>query len=205
MRSIWELSDKARPVPVIVLVDEVAELYLMASSAEKAEVGRVSTALLRLAQLGAALGVHLVVAGQRVGSDLGTGVTALRAQLGRRVCHRVNDPATADMVLGDFSKDAVIAAQQISHTQQGVTVTYVDGQVMRARSFLVTPDQARKSSGRYAHMTPVLPPLGDPPAPAMPEALGVHLVKADPMVDSPPDGMADSGGEAGPIGGVIDR
>ncbi|WP_370091720.1 FtsK/SpoIIIE domain-containing protein [Streptacidiphilus sp. MAP12-20] len=192
VRSIWELSDKARPVPVIVLVDEVAELYLMATSAEKAEVGRVSTAMLRLAQLGAALGVHLIVAGQRVGSDLGPGVTALRAQLGGRVCHRVNDPATAEMVLGDISKEAVIAAQQISHTQQGVMVSYADGAVMRGRSCLVTPGQARKTSAKYAHMTPVLPPLGDHPAPVMPESLGAH--PADGVYldgDADPDGVIE--------------
>ena len=37
--------------------------------------------MIRVAQLGRALGVHLVVAGQRIGSDLGPGVTALRSQL----------------------------------------------------------------------------------------------------------------------------
>ncbi|WP_232248065.1 FtsK/SpoIIIE domain-containing protein [Streptacidiphilus rugosus] len=195
-RSIWELDEKSRPVPVIVLVDEVAELYLMATTAEKAEVGRVATALLRLAQLGAALGVHLVIAGQRVGSDLGAGVTALRAQLGGRVCHRVNDPATAEMVLGDISKEAVIAAQQISHTQQGVMVTYADGQVMRARSCLVTPDQARKTSLKHAHLTPALPPLGDHPAPAMPEALGAHPAKPDIPADQDP-------GDVDAVSGVI--
>ncbi|WP_236654426.1 FtsK/SpoIIIE domain-containing protein [Streptacidiphilus anmyonensis] len=158
-RSIWDLPENLRPVPVVVLVDEVAELYLMASNAEKAEVARVSTALLRIGQLGAALGVHLLIAGQRVGSDLGTGVTALRAQLGGRVCHRVNDPATAEMVLGDVSPDAVVAAQQISPTQQGVVIGYADGRVMRGRSLLVTPDEARRTSARYAHMTPPLPVL----------------------------------------------
>ena len=163
-RSIWELPDIGRPVPVIVLVDEVAELYLMASGTdkvEKAEVGQVSTALLRLGQLGAALGVHLVVAGQRVGSDLGTGVTALRAQLAGRVCHRVLDKGTAEMALGDLDPESVAAAQLISADQQGVAIAFTEsGAWMRARSVLVTPDQARQIAEKYAARTPVLSGLG---------------------------------------------
>lgn len=160
-RSIWELPDKIRPVPIIVLVDELAELYLMATTAEKAEVGQVSTSLLRLAQLGAALGVHLVVAGQRVGSDLGVGVTALRAQLAGRICHRVNDKATAEMTLGDLDGDAVATAQRITGEEQGIAVVYGDdGYWMRARSILTTPEQARRIAERYAHLTPSLGQLG---------------------------------------------
>ncbi|MFF1720409.1 hypothetical protein [Streptomyces sviceus] len=40
-----------------------------ASATSNGEAEQCSTLLLRLAQLGAALGIHLVVAGQRVGSD----------------------------------------------------------------------------------------------------------------------------------------
>ena len=76
------MRERARPAPVVVIVDEIAELYLTSGSKEdRAEAEQCATYLLRIAQLGAALGIHLVVAGQRVGSDLGPGVTALRAQL----------------------------------------------------------------------------------------------------------------------------
>lgn len=160
-RSIWELADGLRPVPVIVIVDEVAELFLMATRGEKDEVGEVSTALLRLGQLGAALGLHLVIAGQRVGSDLGPGVTALRAQLAGRVCHRVSDPGTAEMALGDLDKGALAAAQQITFAEAGVAVTFGDdGQWTRARSTLTTPEQARRTAEQYAHLAPQLDGLG---------------------------------------------
>lgn len=94
-RNIWRLPDELRPVPVVVLVDEVAELFLMADKSEKDQIARTGTALLRVAQLGRAFGVYLIVCGQRIGSDLGPGVTALRSQLSGRICHRVNDPETA--------------------------------------------------------------------------------------------------------------
>lgn len=161
VRSIWELPDKLRPVPVVVIVDELAELYLSDGRREsKAEAEQCSTLLLRLAQLGAALGLHLVVAGQRVGSDLGPGVTALRAQLGGRICHRVNDPGTAEMTLGDLNKDAVAVAQSITAEERGVAVcTGPDGGWSRARSHLTTTEEAMGTARKYSAMTPELPAI----------------------------------------------
>jgi DNA segregation ATPase FtsK/SpoIIIE, S-DNA-T family len=161
VRSIWELPDKLRPVPVVVIVDEIAELYLSDGRREsKAETEQCSTLLLRLAQLGAALGVHLVVAGQRVGSDLGPGVTALRAQLGGRICHRVNDPGTAEMTLGDLNKDAVTVAQAITAEERGVAVcTGPDGSWSRARSHLTPTEEAVSTARKHAALTPDMPAL----------------------------------------------
>ncbi|MEU0937218.1 FtsK/SpoIIIE domain-containing protein [Embleya sp. NPDC005971] len=159
-RSVWELPGGKRPMPIVVLVDEVAELFLAASRADKDEAARAATALVRLAQLGAALGVHLVVAGQRVGSDLGPGATALRAQLAGRVCHRVSDSGTAEMVLGDLAPDAIDAAQTISADEPGVAIlTGVGGDWMRARSLLVSPKEAVRVCAAHAHTTPHLPAL----------------------------------------------
>ncbi|MFI1177452.1 FtsK/SpoIIIE domain-containing protein [Streptomyces melanogenes] len=159
VRSIWELPDKLRPVPVVVIVDELAELYLSDGTRQsKVEAEQCSVLLLRIAQLGAALGVHLVVAGQRVGSDLGPGVTSLRAQLGGRICHRVNDPGTAEMTLGDLNKDAVAVAQSITPEEQGVAVcTGPEGGWSRARSHLTPTEEATATARKYAAMTPHLP------------------------------------------------
>ncbi|MFG2782737.1 FtsK/SpoIIIE domain-containing protein [Streptomyces prunicolor] len=161
VRSIWELPEKLRPIPVVVIVDEIAELYLSDGTREsKAEAEQCSTLLLRLGQLGAALGLHLVVAGQRVGSDLGPGVTALRAQLGGRICHRVNDPGTAEMTLGDLNKDAVAVAQTITAEERGVAVcTGPDGGWSRARSHLTSTGEAVSTARKYSGMTPELPAL----------------------------------------------
>ena len=159
VRNIWGLPDPTRPVPVVVIVDEIAELFLIANRSEKDEAQAVGTALIRLAQLGAALGVFLVVAGQRVGSDLGPGVTALRAQLGGRICHRVADPGTAEMALGDLNPDALKAAQAITPEQAGTAVLADGDGWERARSYLIPEDEAEKTAVRYAHLTPCLPEL----------------------------------------------
>ncbi|MEV8603538.1 FtsK/SpoIIIE domain-containing protein [Streptomyces griseoviridis] len=159
VRNIWGLPEKERPVPVVVIVDEIAELFLVAGRHEKDEAHAAGTALIRLAQLGAALGVFLAVAGQRVGSDLGPGVTALRAQLGGRVCHRVADPGTAEMTLGDLNPDALKAAQAITPEQAGTAVLASGDGWERGRSHLVTEADAEAVATTHAHLTPALPEL----------------------------------------------
>ncbi|XKK40225.1 FtsK/SpoIIIE domain-containing protein [Nocardiopsis sp. ARC36] len=155
VRNIWQLPEATRPTPVVIVVDEVAELYLMTDKAEKDEIARTSTLLLRNAQLGRAFGIHLVIAGQRVGSDLGPGVTALRAQITGRICHRVNDGETAKMALGDLAPDSLSAAMQIPAEMPGVAVTVgADGRWYRVRSDLTTEEMAEDASQEYAHMAP---------------------------------------------------
>jgi S-DNA-T family DNA segregation ATPase FtsK/SpoIIIE len=154
-RNVWTLPEVLRPVPFVVLVDEVAELFLMADKSEKEEVSRTATALLRVAQLGRAFAVHLIVCGQRIGSDLGPGVTALRAQLSGRVCHRVNDPETANMTLGDLDPAALDAARAIPAETPGVCVVAgQDGTWHRARSVYVPECEAEHAAREYAHLTP---------------------------------------------------
>lgn len=172
VRNVWRLPEEVRAVramPVVVFVDEVAELYLMADKSQKEEVARASTALLRIAQLGRAFAVYLVVCGQRVGSDLGPGVTALRSQLSGRICHRVNDTETAKMALGDLAPESLEAALSIPAEMPGVAVTVgADGRWHRARSFLVTEDEAEQAATEFAHMAPSWAELTSPDATVVP-------------------------------------
>lgn len=164
-RNIWQLPEELRPVPVVVIVDELAELYLVASREEKDAAQRATTYLLRLAQLGAALGIHVIAAGQRVGSDLGPGVTALRAQLGGRICLKVNDPETADMTLGDLYPDAVEAAQLIGPADKGVAITTADAfGWVRARSVRFSDEALDEIVETTSRFTPTLPGLEVPDA-----------------------------------------
>ncbi len=103
-------------MPIVVLVDEVAELALFATKDDEKRRDRIITALARLAQLGRAAGVYLEICGQRFGSELGKGITMLRAQLTGRTAHRVNDESSANMAFGDIAPDAVLAAIQIPPT-----------------------------------------------------------------------------------------
>jgi S-DNA-T family DNA segregation ATPase FtsK/SpoIIIE len=157
-RSVWELPGSVRPVPVVVVVDEIAELFLHADRAGKDEATRCVTGLVRIAQLGAALGVHLWVAGQRFGSELGPGATLLRAQLSGRVCHRVADTETAVMTLAGLPDAATEAALRIPADLPGVAVVGDDsGAWGLARSTPLTPGEAEDTAVAWAHLRVSLP------------------------------------------------
>ncbi|MFG3143262.1 FtsK/SpoIIIE domain-containing protein [Streptomyces sp. NPDC048243] len=158
--DIWDLPDHLRPVPIVVLVDEVAELALFASKDEEKRRDRIITALVRLAQLGRAAGIYLEICGQRFGSELGKGITMLRAQLTGRTAHRVNDESSANMAFGDIAPDAVLAAIQIPTETPGIAVTGdSSGGWARIRAPHTSLRQAVNICNRYADRTPDVPAL----------------------------------------------
>ncbi|WP_443054331.1 FtsK/SpoIIIE domain-containing protein [Streptomyces sp. IBSBF 2435] len=158
--DIWGLPEKIRPVPVVVMVDEVAELLLIPSTAEKKRRERIITALIRLGQLARAAGIYLEVCGQRFGSELGDGVTMLRAQLTGRVCHRVNDEASAKMAFGDIAPEALASVLAIAPDQPGVAVAAdTSGGWSRIRTPHTSLRDAVATCNAYASLTPEVPAL----------------------------------------------
>ncbi|WP_338906603.1 FtsK/SpoIIIE domain-containing protein [Streptomyces nigra] len=181
--DIWDLPEELRPVPVVVLVDEVAELALFANKEEEKRRDRIITALVRLAQLGRAAGIYLEVCGQRFGSELGKGITMLRAQLTGRTAHRVNDETSANMAFGDISPDAVLAAIQIPAELRGVAIAGDStGGWHRIRAPHTSLRQAVNVCNKHASRTPALPVL-EPfrPAVTAPPAPRVPLSKTAPV------------------------
>ncbi|MCX5146372.1 FtsK/SpoIIIE domain-containing protein [Streptomyces sp. NBC_00320] len=180
--DIWDLPAHLRPVPVVVIVDEVAELALAANKAEEVRRDQIVTDLVRLAQLGRAAGIHLEICGQRFGSELGKGITMLRAQLTGRTAHRVNDETSASMAFGDISPDAVLAAVQIDRDRPGTAVAGdSSGGWSRIRAPHTTLRKAVDTCNAHAHRTPSIPEL-DPFRPALPPR--VHVGKVQPKANT---------------------
>jgi S-DNA-T family DNA segregation ATPase FtsK/SpoIIIE len=158
--DIWGLPEHHRPIPVVLLVDEVAELALFANKQEEKRRDAVITALVRLAQLGRAAGIYLELCGQRFGSDLGNGITLLRSQLTGRVSHRVNDEASARMVFGDISPDAMTAVVQIPTERPGMAIAGdSSGGWVTTRTPFVSLRQAVNVCNEHADLTPEIPEL----------------------------------------------
>ncbi|MET9061868.1 FtsK/SpoIIIE domain-containing protein [Streptomyces antibioticus] len=158
--DVWGLPEKARPVPVVVVVDEVAELFLAASRDDEKRRDAMVTKLIRIAQLGRAAGIYLEVCGQRFGSELGKGATMLRAQLTGRICHRVNDESSANMALADISPEAALAATAIPAERPGVAIVGdSSGGWSRARSPHLTLDEAAAVCRATSALVPELPRL----------------------------------------------
>ncbi|MCX4542362.1 FtsK/SpoIIIE domain-containing protein [Streptomyces sp. NBC_01565] len=185
--DLWALPEEVRPVPIVVLVDEVAELFLVAGKKDEERRDRMVTQLIRLGQMARAAGIYLEICGQRFGSELGKGATTLRAQLTGRVVHRVNDKQTADMGLGDIAPDAVVAVTAIPSDRPGVAVA---GDSSGGWSRIRTPELSAEEAGeictQFAHLTPALPALAPyrPVIPTVVPAAGsAPLVKPIPATD----------------------
>ena len=130
-------------MPLVVLVDEVAELFLTAAKKDEERRDRMVMQMVRLAQMARAIGIYLEICGQRFGSELGKGATMLRAQLTGRVVHRVNDKQTAEMGLGDVAPEAVFAVTTIAPDRPGVAVAGdSSGGWSRIRTPETSPDEA---------------------------------------------------------------
>ncbi|MCP9958573.1 FtsK/SpoIIIE domain-containing protein [Streptomyces sudanensis] len=158
--DVWGLPEAVRPVPVVLVVDEVAELFLAANKDDEKRRDAMVTKLIRLAQLGRAAGIYLEVCGQRFGSELGKGATMLRAQLTGRVCHRVNDETSATMALGDIAPEAVLAATAIPAERPGVAVVGdSSGGWSRVRSPHLSLDDAAAVCRDTSALVPELPRL----------------------------------------------
>ncbi|MFD8450249.1 FtsK/SpoIIIE domain-containing protein [Streptomyces coelicoflavus] len=183
--DLWELPETERPVPVVVLVDEIAELFLISSKKDEERRERIVTALIRLAQMARAVGIHLEICGQRFGSELGKGATMLRAQLTGRVVHRVNDKQTAEMGLNDVAPDAVPVASLIPMERPGTAVAAdSSGGWSKIRTPNTTRDEVVAVCRAFAHLVPDLPVLDPfrPTAPVVPApTAGPSLVKPRPV------------------------
>ncbi|WP_424887664.1 FtsK/SpoIIIE domain-containing protein [Streptomyces sp. XH2] len=185
--ELWELPEEVRPVPLVVLVDEVAELFLVAAKQDEERRDRMVMQMIRLGQLARAVGVFLEICGQRFGSELGRGATTLRAQLTGRVVHRVNDKQTAEMGLGDIAPEAVPSATTIPPDLPGVAVAGdSSGGWSRIRTPKTTLDEAAAVCREYAHLTPDLPFL----APFRPTRL-IDLLTAHESLMAPGQTSAD--------------
>ncbi|WP_255953341.1 FtsK/SpoIIIE domain-containing protein [Streptomyces odontomachi] len=158
--DIWGLPESERPAPIVLFIDEVAELFLVATRKEEERRDEMVTQLIRLAQLGRAAGIYLEVCGQRFGAELGKGATMLRAQLSGRVCHRVNDEASAEMALGDIAPEAVYASCAIAAELPGLAVAGdTSGGWSRIRTPFLSLADAAASCRATAHLAPDVPAL----------------------------------------------
>ena len=184
--DVWGLPDEMRPVPIVLVVDEVAELFLTTTKKDEERRDAMVTHLVRLAQLGRAAGIYLEVCGQRFGAELGKGATMLRAQLTGRICHRVNDEASAKMALGDIAPEAVEAACSIAPERPGLAVAGdTSGGWSRIRTPYLSLGDAATVCQETAHLVPDVPALAPfrPHVPAAPVERPTPLVTPRPATD----------------------
>ncbi len=127
--------DEAGPLPyIVVVIDELADLMAQASS-------EVEGAIVRLAQLARATGIHLVVATQRPSVDVITGL--IKANISARIAFAVAsqfdsrtilDSAGAERLLG--SGDMLYVSPELSKPRRVQGVLVKDKEIKAVTEFL---------------------------------------------------------------------
>lgn len=153
VRSIGEFEDRTglHLRRVFLVVDEVAELALANTALEdEPTADEILSQVLRIVQLVRAMGIHVVLCGQRFGSDIGKKITSIRAQITGRICLKLNDRETAQMVLPGMGDDVYSAV--LGMRRPGLSVVQTSGETWHyARPPYLSYEQARDKAYAEAH------------------------------------------------------
>lgn len=109
--------------PIIIVIDELADLIYWDRDKERTrdERGRIERLLIKIATLGRAAKVHLILGTQRPDATVLSG--QLRANIPSRICLKVNNDMERRIILGIGNKEL-----EGRHGVRGERVAYYDGE-----------------------------------------------------------------------------
>lgn len=92
-------TNKTKLPYLICIIDEFADLILQSRSKKKNTVNEVEYLVTRIAQLGRAAGIHMIIATQRPSVDVITGL--IKANFPTRIAFRTSSPTDSSVILGE--------------------------------------------------------------------------------------------------------
>lgn len=151
-QNVTQLEDRynVRLRRVRIFVDEVGELSGSDDALDK---------LASIAARARALGINLVISGQRFGSDQGKKVTTIRGQLAGRVACRVGDDDTAKMAMPGLDPEE--RAQLLALDRAGLALVRQGGLPSLQRPAHRGMSTLRRLGTAHAHQAIDLPAVTD--------------------------------------------
>jgi S-DNA-T family DNA segregation ATPase FtsK/SpoIIIE len=114
---------------VVIVIDELADLMLVASK-------EVEETICRVAQMGRAAGMHLVIATQRPSADVITGL--MKANIPSRIAFAVSSAMESRIILDNSGADKLVGAGDMLYSPLG------GGKPMRVQGAFVTDEEREK-------------------------------------------------------------
>jgi S-DNA-T family DNA segregation ATPase FtsK/SpoIIIE len=111
---------------IVVIVDELADMMMVAQD-------KVETAIIRLAQLSRAVGIHLILATQRPSVDVITGI--IKANMPARVAFKVNSAIDSRTILDGKGAEKLVGKGDMLFIQPGTD------KMVRGQAALIVPEE----------------------------------------------------------------
>ncbi len=146
--ALAKTTDELEHLPsVVVVIDELADLMLVAAK-------EVEESICRVAQMGRAAGVHLVIATQRPSSDVITGL--MKANIPSRIAFAVASSLESRIILDNSGAEKLIGKGDMLYAPLGI------GKPIRVQGCFISPEEIErvvdyvKSSGEADYSDEVM-------------------------------------------------
>ncbi|MBT7581968.1 MAG: DNA translocase FtsK [Kordiimonadaceae bacterium] len=135
------------PLPmIVVIVDEMADLMLVAGK-------DIEALIQRLAQMARAAGIHLIMATQRPSVDVITGT--IKANFPTRVAFQVTSKIDSRTILGEQGAEQLLGMGDMLHMAGGGRITRVHGPFVGDRE-VERVVKALKKQGKPSYLTDII-------------------------------------------------
>lgn len=147
--ALAKTADDLEHMPsVVVVIDELADLMLVAAK-------EVEESICRVAQMGRAAGVHLVIATQRPSADVITGL--MKANIPSRIAFAVASSLESRIILDTTGAEKLVGKGDMLYAPLGV------GKPLRVQGCFISPEEiervvehVKKSSGEVQYSDEVM-------------------------------------------------